>query len=86
MHGALSTQKLDLHAIQLKGCIGGNLRSCQGSVPFLVALGPENSLGHQAIFTCKQRSSEPKPHILFYSYYSDYEQGKLGFTKVALTA
>ena len=40
MHGALSTQKLELHAIQLWGCIRGNLRSCQGSVPSAIAPGP----------------------------------------------
>ena len=36
----LCTQKLDLHAVQLWGSITWNIRSCQVSVPCLVAPGP----------------------------------------------
>ena len=66
MHGALSTQKLELNAIQLRGSIGGNKRAVR--VLFSIGCpGPGSSWGNLAILPASKERSEPKPHILFYS-------------------
>ena len=66
MHGAVNTQELDLNAIQFWGCTAEN-KELSGFCFQQVAPGPAVFGGNLDTATCKQRSNEPKPTILFCS-------------------
>ena len=67
----ISTKKLDLHAIQLRGGATENNKSCQVSVFSFVCPGPGDSWGNLTVLPASKDAESPSPlfySILFYEW------------------